>query len=235
MSKYAPLATHLRGSGQAVVPMTFDAIEHVVGAKLPPSAYKHRAWWSNNPSNSVITHAWLDAGYRTADVDMPDRKLVFRKSPPNGASPETGGGPRVQDGTGPSESAETGFFSRLFGVLKGTVTVAPDTDLTSPAGEERDAAAFEKSPMPDIGEIWRRIESHQGKDFHTTAERPFRYRVEGRVFRTGLADRNIPMSDFEKALARVPFDDPGEVDHIVQGPAYVWAVLHDRRIRGSDY
>ncbi len=57
MSKYEPLAVHLRGSGQASVSMTFAAIERIVGAKLPPSAYKYRAWWSDNPTNSVITHA----------------------------------------------------------------------------------------------------------------------------------------------------------------------------------
>ena len=90
MSKYGPLETHLRRSGQTSVPMTFGEIEHVIGAKLPPSAFKHRPWWSNNPSNSVITHAWLGAGYKTAEVDMTGRKLVFRKSAPVDMSGEIG-------------------------------------------------------------------------------------------------------------------------------------------------
>ena len=29
-----------------------------------------------------------------------------------------------------------GFFSRIFGALKGTVTLEPGTDLTSPTGEK---------------------------------------------------------------------------------------------------
>ena len=61
MTKYAALEDHLRNSGQDAVPMTFADIERVIGADLPPSAFKHRPWWSNNPSNSVITHSWLKA------------------------------------------------------------------------------------------------------------------------------------------------------------------------------
>ena len=138
MSKYEPLAVHLRESDQASVSMTFATIERIVGAKLPQSAYKYRAWWSNNPTNSVITHAWLDAGYKTANVDMPGRKLVFRKFLPNEPSTEIGDERHVQGGA--SEAVATGFFSRVFGALKGTVTVAPGADLTSPVGEDWDAA-----------------------------------------------------------------------------------------------
>ena len=79
MSKYAPLAAHLREVGQETVPMTFADIERIIGTNLPPSAFKHRPWWSNNPANSVITRSWLEAGYKTAKVDMAGQKLVFRQ------------------------------------------------------------------------------------------------------------------------------------------------------------
>ena len=59
--------------------MTFDDIEKVIGSKLPPRASTHRAWFSNNPTSNPMTRAWLTAGYRSADVDMTRRKLVFRK------------------------------------------------------------------------------------------------------------------------------------------------------------
>ena len=137
MSKYEPLTAHLRGSGEASVSMTFESIERIVGVKLPPSAYKYRAWWSNNPTNSVITHAWLEAGYKTANVDMPGRKLVFRKSLSDERSVETAYGRQVQDDA--CEFIGAGLFSRVFGALKGTVTVAPGTDLTAPIGEDWDA------------------------------------------------------------------------------------------------
>lgn len=134
MSKYEPLTAHLLESGHASIPITFDGIERIVGAKLPPSAFKYRAWWSNNPTNSVITHAWLDAGYKTANVDMAGRKLVFRKSSGSQPSPETGDERETPNG------ADAGIFPHIFGALEGTVTIASGVDLTSPVGEEWEAA-----------------------------------------------------------------------------------------------
>lgn len=37
------------------------------------------------------------------------------------------------------ETADTGSFSKIFGALKGTVTIMPGTDLTLPTGEAWDA------------------------------------------------------------------------------------------------
>ncbi|MCY4382095.1 MAG: hypothetical protein OXE44_02965 [Nitrospinae bacterium] len=133
MSKYEPLTVHLRKSGIASVPITFDKIERIVGVKLPPSAFKYRAWWSNNPTNSVITHAWLEAGYKTANVDMAGRKLVFRKYAKSESAPES-----VDEREAPN-GADAGYFSRIYGALQGTVTIHKDTDLTSPVDAEWDA------------------------------------------------------------------------------------------------
>ena len=84
MSKYAPLAAHLKESERDSVAMTFEEVEATIGAPLLASAYEHRAWWSNNPSNNTCTRAWLDAGYETTEVDMKNRKLSFRKTRPRG-------------------------------------------------------------------------------------------------------------------------------------------------------
>ena len=140
MTKYAPLATHLRGSSQTTVPMTFDEIERILGTKLPPSAFKHRAWWSNNPTNSVITSAWLEAGYKTANVDMPGRKLEFKMFLLDGPSSGIRDGRQVRDGAGGSMVRDGYVFSRVFGALKGTVTITPGTDLTSPVEKDWHAA-----------------------------------------------------------------------------------------------
>ena len=78
-SKYAPLEGHLKTISWAEVPMSFAEIERIIRDKLPASARKNRPWWSNNPSNSVITKAWLNAGYKTARVDMDAERLVFIK------------------------------------------------------------------------------------------------------------------------------------------------------------
>lgn len=103
--------------------MTFEEIERVIGAPLPPSALKHSAMWSNNRSNWVMTQYWLAAGYKTESVDMKNGRLVFRRAP---AAPpaDAGGGP----------------VARTFGALKGTVTIAPGVDLTAPIDADWDAA-----------------------------------------------------------------------------------------------
>ncbi len=124
MGKYEPLADHLRKLGYGQVRMKFAEIEKVLGFPLPPSSRNHRAWWSNNPSNNVMTHAWLDAGYQTEAVDMEQRKLVFHRVAPKAPPPES---------DTPSKAATGGAPHPLFGCLKGTVTIPDGVDLTEPA------------------------------------------------------------------------------------------------------
>lgn len=135
MGKYEPLSQYLRKSGLNHVRMRFDEIEKVLGFPLPPSSRRHRAWWSNNPSNNVMTHAWIDAGYRTEDVDLEQRRLVFRRvalaergfaeeSAPIGLS-----GPRAVE-------KPAGDMMKLYGSLRGTVRYLGEIDLTQPADPE---------------------------------------------------------------------------------------------------
>lgn len=135
MTKYAELETYLRESGQEMISMTFSDIEKVIGADLPPSAFKHRPWWSNNPSNSVITHSWLKAGYKTENVDMAGKTLDFVKTAQYPPAAETGS--HVLRDAVPAEAAS---FSLVFGALKGTVTVKEGTDLTAPVEADWEAA-----------------------------------------------------------------------------------------------
>jgi hypothetical protein len=130
MGKYQPLKEFLAKRSWAEVPMSFDEIEAVIGAPLPPKAQKHRAWWSNSASNNVMTRAWLDAGYRSERVDMTSRRLVFRRAA--GHSNSSAAPPS----TGPSS---VGVLERLRRALGGTVRVSPGWDLTAPAEAEWDA------------------------------------------------------------------------------------------------
>jgi hypothetical protein len=125
MTKYEPLKTFLSHSGSGEVPMRFSEIERIIGASLPPVAFRHRAWWSNNPSNSVITLAWLEAGYKTERVDMAAQRLVFRRDQSSAIRPSRGG--------------SDGVLATLRQSLGGTVRVAEDVDLTAPAGAAWDA------------------------------------------------------------------------------------------------
>lgn len=79
MSKYAPLTDALLKLPQSQVTLSFQQIESLIGARLPPSARKHRPWWSNNPGNNVMTRAWLDAGRITEDVDIAAERVTFTK------------------------------------------------------------------------------------------------------------------------------------------------------------
>jgi hypothetical protein len=122
MGKYEPLTDFLQKQPGGEVRMSFAQIERVVGFKLPPVAQRHRAWWSNSPTNNVMTRAWLDAGFRSEQVDMTARKLVFRREKQAGA-------PK------PDPAANTGRHP-LIGWMKGTVTIPEGVDLTEPADPE---------------------------------------------------------------------------------------------------
>ena len=79
MSKYEKLGTFLRAQHALELPMTFAEIESVIGYPLPRSA-RYAAWWSNHPSNNVMTRIWLAAGFKTEQVDVEKKKLVFRRA-----------------------------------------------------------------------------------------------------------------------------------------------------------
>lgn len=128
MGKYEPLGAFLRGQRSEEVPLTFNEIEKITGVKLPPKAQHHRAWWSNNASNNVMTKVWLEAGYESARVDMIARKLVFRriaKAPRQELSPSLV--PAV---------AKKGERHPIFGALKDITRLVPGVDLTEPADPE---------------------------------------------------------------------------------------------------
>jgi hypothetical protein len=120
MSKYDPLGDYLTRQLGDRVPMTFSEIEKITGNKLPASS-RYRAWWSNNDFNSVLTKVWLKAGFKSEQVDMKARKLVFRRV----------GKPKVKA----AASAEEPFHP-AYGFMKGLVRVVPGTDLAQPADSD---------------------------------------------------------------------------------------------------
>jgi len=129
MTKYAPLGDYLRKQRGSQVRMTFGQIERVIGGKLPASQH-HRAWWSNNPWNNVMTKVWLDAGFVTEQVDIEGRKLVFRRVGKEHI-------PMAQFAEEPQKKARFASGRHpLFGALKGLVRIPAGTDLTEPADPE---------------------------------------------------------------------------------------------------
>lgn len=141
MSKYVPLKEYLETRTTETVPMTFTEIEKVLGFKLPRSQ-KYPAWWSNNPTNNVMTNEWLAAGYKTEQVDIEGRKLLFRRTKPHVRN--------ASDTNAAQEGAAKGPRRHpLFGWLKGTITIAPGTDLTAPADPDWGDIAWGKESGKD--------------------------------------------------------------------------------------
>jgi hypothetical protein len=131
--KYQPLETFLATRQSEEVPATFEEIERIIGAKLPNVAHTHRAWWSNNPSNNVMTKSWLAAGYKTERVDMAAGRLVFRRARDRNAP---GGSPTAKTAHTPTAKS---VLERLWDALADSVHVQEGVDLTQPTGEAWDA------------------------------------------------------------------------------------------------
>jgi hypothetical protein len=132
MSKYEPLRAYLERQRFDEVPMTFAEIEKVIGFNLPERSQRNRAWWSNNASNSVMTKAWLEAGYRTERVDMAGRKLVFKRVSDR-RNQKQGGAPPSVASSGRREPGVERKPHPLFGALAGLAKTAAGVDLTKPA------------------------------------------------------------------------------------------------------
>lgn len=119
MGKYEPLTRFLEGRRTGEVPMSFKEIETVLGASLPPSK-QYPAWWSNNPSNNVMTKAWLEAGFQTERVDIGGERLVFR---------------RVRQAQPINHATRPNLLERIQARLGGVVTIPVGVDVTEPTGD----------------------------------------------------------------------------------------------------
>jgi YD repeat-containing protein len=135
MSKYEPLEQYLKSQTATELRMTFADVEALIGTPLPRSAILYRMWWSNNASNHVHAQSWLDAGYRTEQVDMDGKTLVFvRESALHGVA-------ESQREFEPMEKKQGRH--PLIGSMKGTFTIEPGWDLTKPALDEEELEEME--------------------------------------------------------------------------------------------
>ena len=76
--KYGRLSEHLRALQETVWRASFAEIEEVLGLDLPASARSHAAWWSNGGHSHA--RAWLDAGFKTSELDLSRQTVVFRRT-----------------------------------------------------------------------------------------------------------------------------------------------------------
>lgn len=79
-SKYAPVIEYLNGVKSDRVDLSYAQIEAMVGEKLPPSAYNHRAMWANSEQVGwVLTQQTYAAGWRVESVQL-GGKVVFARA-----------------------------------------------------------------------------------------------------------------------------------------------------------
>ncbi|QKC81249.1 hypothetical protein [Mesorhizobium sp. NZP2077] len=127
MTKYAPIADFLQMQALDELSLDFEKIEEILGASLPRSAYDHQAWWANDVSHSQ-GRSWLDAGWKTENLDLVRRSVTFA---------------RVSESTQivPITPPTAPLSLDPWGALAGTVTIHDENALTSPVGEMWDAEA----------------------------------------------------------------------------------------------
>jgi hypothetical protein len=107
---------------------------------------------------------------------------------------------------------------------------ASPTGTTTGAVPGTTDTSREERMMPTIEEVWGRIEAHAGEVFRQKRGASFTYTVAGGCVRPDRTNRLLPRSDFATALELVPSPTTVPFQRL-QGPSYVWAILHDPRIR----
>lgn len=80
--------------------------------------------------------------------------------------------------------------------------------------------------------IWENIEKHAGEEFHTKKGLSFTYTIYNKGIIPSRTGYRLSAGNFEKALPIIDkIDGPGAISDFVRGPAYVYAILKDKRIR----
>ena len=75
---YIGITKYLEKQRANTIIFSFEEVKGINGDHLPPSAYKHQAWWANTESHSHA-FSWLNAGYKTEEVDLINQKVTFKK------------------------------------------------------------------------------------------------------------------------------------------------------------
>jgi hypothetical protein len=158
MSKYFRLAAILSSKRHKEWRVSFAELERLLGGSLPASAYKYPAWWSNNPTNNSMTTIWLNAGWRTEQVDVPGQTVVFCRVDLGEKMTIDQGDDKYADypdilPAGMTEETRMfnnkvkpsgkDIFSKLYGCMKGTVRIAPGVDLAVSTYSGNDKKAFD--------------------------------------------------------------------------------------------
>jgi hypothetical protein len=105
-SKYEPLRRYLTGLASDRVRLSFNEIERILRFSLPNSARRYAPWWANTGGSHIQADAWMSAGWRTAQVDVPGEQVTFdrvarRPSPAGPEAPQPGMQAGLEDSSAP--------------------------------------------------------------------------------------------------------------------------------------
>ena len=85
MAKYDPLTVFLarQPADKDSIRMSFQRLEEIIGEALPPSARYDRTWWGNTVNRTrVQAHAWLNAIWHVASVELGRELVTFARGRP---------------------------------------------------------------------------------------------------------------------------------------------------------
>ncbi|MCJ7634010.1 GIY-YIG nuclease family protein [Candidatus Bathyarchaeota archaeon] len=74
-NKYQKLEEYLRNSPKQIENLTYEDIERIIGTKLPSSAYKYRAWWSNSGQPHAKT--WSNVNWKVSSANI-GKSVTFK-------------------------------------------------------------------------------------------------------------------------------------------------------------
>lgn len=132
--KYESLKVFLKSRREARVRMSFADVAKAARTPLPRSAYRYAAWWANDSTSHVQARAWLEAGFKTAEIDMEAQRVEFVRSERAAQG--------VQEVNQPYQEEKLEHHP-MFGALKGTFTIAPGVDLTKPTLDPDEMAEWD--------------------------------------------------------------------------------------------
>ena len=84
--------------------------------------------------------------------------------------------------------------------------------------------------MDDFEAVWARIRECAGQQFATVRGLPFTYKLSGDYLQPSRTNVELPKGHFRKAFGLMPVKGPGDINSLVLGPAYIFAILTDERI-----
>lgn len=136
--KYEKLRSYLSAQRQSRIRLTFAEVARRSEVKLPASAYGHAAWWANDSTSHVQARAWLEAGYKTENIDISKQTVEFVRVERQGVR-------EMQQDVFDHKPGAPLKKHPASGALKGTFTISVDWDLTKPVHDEGELAEWEAS------------------------------------------------------------------------------------------